>query len=393
LAEWDDSPGGGLKMKIKKLTPQQEALIPVVREEWIKFCLGGNTEINRKVASDGIRWIYGLAELESPLVVFVDGPMACQYAVWFIQAMLKDKKLGNQVGDQVGDQVRDQVRAQVGAQVWGQVRDQVRDQVWNQVRDQVWGQVWDQVRDQVGAQVWDQVGDQVGTQVWDQVGDQVKAQVRDQVGTQGKGSFNQYTWCDLSWSGWIAFYEFFRKIGVKVTKDFERYADYTRSGAFMTIFLRGFAIVCPRPSLVHRNANNQLHKDMAPAIEWANGEGYYFLNGVRMKKEQVMTPAEKLDVGSIVNEQNVEVRRELIRKIGIERFVLKSGAKVLDKQGDYELLSVRLSDDVPDARYLKMKNPSIATWHVEGVEGNTVQEAINWRAGNVKENWEPCVLT
>ena len=108
-------------MKIEKLTKEQEALLPVVRDEWVKFCLGGDTEINRKVAADGIRWIYGLAKLDSPFVIFVDGPMACQYAVLFIKAMMKDKKLtdqvGAQVGDQVGAQVGDQVMAQVGAQV------------------------------------------------------------------------------------------------------------------------------------------------------------------------------------------------------------------------------------------------------------------------------------
>jgi hypothetical protein len=115
-----------------------------------------------------------------------------------------------------------------------------------------------------------------------------------------------------------------------------------------------------------------------------------------MEEKHVMTPAEKLDINEIINEKNVEVRRELIRKIGIERYIQKSGAKVLDKLGDYELLSVRLSDEVPDARYLKMKNPSIGVWHVEGVEGNTVQEAINFRARNLidqKEDWKPSILS
>ena len=122
------------------------------------------------------------------------------------------------------------------------------------------------------------------------------------------------------------------------------------------------------------------------AIDFVDGTGYYFLNGVPMEEKHIITPAEKLNVLEIINEKNIEVRRELIRKIGIERFILKTGATVLDKNGDYELLSIKLSDEVPDARYLKMKNPSIATWHVEGVEGNTVEEAINWRSGDIKEN-------
>jgi hypothetical protein len=40
-----------------------------------------------------------------------------------------------------------------------------------------------------------------------------------------------------------------------------------------------------------------------------------------------------------------------------------------------------LSDEIPDARYLKMVNPSIGTFHVEGVDPQcaTVEQALNWR--------------
>lgn len=221
--------------------------------------------------------------------------------------------------------------------------------------------------------------------------DQVVAQVGDQV----RREYNPFSWCDLSDAGWLAWVDFFQRIGIKIDLKYNQYSDYAKSGVFMTIFLNGFAIVCPRPSIIYRNKENRLHKDLSPAIEWKN-EGYYFLNGVQMKKEYVMTPSEKIDVQDIIKESNVEVRRELIRKVGVERFVLKSGAKVLDKKGNYELLSVKLSNEVPDARYLKMMNPSIGVWHVEGVEGDTVQEALNFRAGkliNSNENWEPHYLT
>jgi hypothetical protein len=45
--------------------------------------------------------------------------------------------------------------------------------------------------------------------------------------------------------------------------------------------------------------------------------------------------------------------------------------------------------------YLKMLNPSIGVWHLEGVDNacRTVQHAINWRAGNMDEDWTPEELT
>lgn len=114
-----------------------------------------------------------------------------------------------------------------------------------------------------------------------------------------------------------------------------------------------------------------------------------------MKEKDVMTPAEKIDPKEILKRENVDERRELIRKVGIERMLSVLKNKELDKKGDYCLLSVELSETIKDARYLKMKNPSIGIWHLEGVarECNTVQDALNWRAGDIKTKWEPSTLT
>lgn len=194
-------------------------------------------------------------------------------------------------------------------------------------------------------------------------------------------------------SGWCSFYDYFLRLGIIKSELMQSYLDLIKCGVFSYIFLDKVVVAIENPIFVKRNERKQMHCTNGPCIKWGGGFEMYRLNGVRMTKEQVMTPAEQIDINSIIKEQNVEIRRELIRKVGIERFIQKSGAKVLDKKGEYELLSINLSDEVSDARYLKMKNPSIDVWHVEGVEGDTVQEALNWRAGNMKEKWSPKVLT
>lgn len=198
-------------------------------------------------------------------------------------------------------------------------------------------------------------------------------------------------------AGWISFYDYFTRIGVLENEDFNKLNSFMRSGVWDTLFHEKLCILVRRPISVIKNERGQLHNPNGKAVEFKDKWGIYCLNGVRMKQEHIETPAEKLDVKEIINEKNVDIRRELIRKIGIERFVLKTGAKVLDKRGDYELLSLKLSDEVQDARYLKMKNPSMAgVWHCEGVEGDTVQEALNFRAGLPLKggaNWEPSLLT
>ena len=109
-----------------------------------------------------------------------------------------------------------------------------------------------------------------------------------------------------------------------------------------------------------------------------------------------MTPAEKLNPVEILKEENVDIRRELIRKMGIEMMLAHLPHKSLDKQGDYELLKIDFPGLAQDTWFLKMRNPSIDVFHLEGVERtcNTVEQAINWRAGDLGLNkWEPAQLT
>ena len=135
-------------------------------------------------------------------------------------------------------------------------------------------------------------------------------------------------------------------------------------------------MVCDRPCQLHIDEAGRLHKDEAPAMEFRDGYALYALHGTRMKPEYVMTRAEQIAPETVLAEPNVDQRRELIRKIGVERMLSKLPHKVLEQRrvGEelmYELLSVRLADTVPDARYLKMLNPSIGVWHIEAVPPGT----------------------
>jgi hypothetical protein len=131
------------------------------------------------------------------------------------------------------------------------------------------------------------------------------------------------------------------------------------------------------------------------AVEYTDGWGWYALNGVIMKPEYVLTPAEKLQPDSVLKEPNVDIRRELIRKVGVQRMI--SYGKEIDAMGSYKLIDISpIFTGIRYAPYLLMKNPSLDdTWHLEGVdpECHTVQEAINWRAGNIKVEWSPAQLS
>ena len=63
-------------MTIEKLTPDQEAALPAVRDEWL--AIGLSTEpADRAEAEAGVAEAYRAAGMEPPeIVVWVDSPMA-----------------------------------------------------------------------------------------------------------------------------------------------------------------------------------------------------------------------------------------------------------------------------------------------------------------------------
>jgi hypothetical protein len=149
-------------------------------------------------------------------------------------------------------------------------------------------------------------------------------------------------------------------------------------------------IALSRPIL--RLDEGRFHAADGPGISWPGSEQqFFFLNGVRVARELVETPARDLDARLILRERNVEVRREIVRKIGIERICWDLGAQSIDSQGDYELLLLDLRDG-RTRPFLKMKNPSVGVYHIEGVapECRTVAEALAWRN---QSDVPPSVLT
>ena len=237
---------------IARLTPDQEALLPVVRDEWLAH--GLSTEpADRATAEAGVKLAYERAGLAPPrIVVWLDSPLAGCIGSWML--------------GQVGGQVRGQVGGQVRGQVWGQVWDQVRDQVRGQVRDQVRGQV----RDQVGDQVWGQVR----WSLWGQ---------HD--------------------AGWLAWVDAMTRIGV--TCDARGLQDVARSAGWWWA-RQGAAVLTERPTTLRRDAQTRLHSGQGPAVAYPDGWGVYAWHGTRVPADLIETgwPLER-----VFREPNTEIRR------------------------------------------------------------------------------------
>jgi len=199
-----------------------------------------------------------------------------------------------------------------------------------------------------------------------------------------------------------AFYDFFiNEIKVKIDDNILTKYKYWRETLKLGIIypFDDVCIVSKKPTSIYRNSRGLLHNENGPALTYSNEIELWFLNGVKMLKEHILTPWNKLDCKLVVKESNVEVRRELVRKIGIERIYNELGATVIDKETitinnidhNYELISLNIGDN-NRRPYLKMTNPSIGVFNIEGVHPNctTVRGALEYR-NNTKEL--PIILT
>ena len=131
--------------------------------------------------------------------------------------------------------------------------------------------------------------------------------------------------------------------------------------------------------------NERLHCESGPALSFRDGFEIYKLNDVTVPKELVMTPWNEIDVKKWMAEPNVEIRREVLRKVGNEKVMKDLGAILLDSKaniigGPYELYTLELGEGIK-TNALKMLNPSIGVYSIENVppECTTVEQALAFR--------------
>jgi hypothetical protein len=181
------------------------------------------------------------------------------------------------------------------------------------------------------------------------------------------------------------------------------FEDFAR-GVFCAWVFTNVAILVRKPKVIKVDRLGHLHADLGPAIEWQDGTKLFYLNDVSVPESLVMTKAEDIDCNMVTTEKNVEVRREIVRKVGVERLCQKLNAKVIDTWTEpnsgspYELLGLDIGlkeqnrSGNPSTKprlylYLKMKNPSVpGVYHLEGVPSGckTVIQALNFRNGILK---------
>ena len=412
---------------IECLTPEQAKYLPVFRKHW--FDVGTCTEpADRPKAEAAITGLYAAIGKDKPVFFWFDGLMTSEL---FLNL---GANLWDNLGANLGDNLRDNLGANLGASLrdslWDNLRDNLRDNLGANLRaslgaslranlgdnlgDNLWDNLWANLGASLRANLWANLGanlrDNLGDNLRDNLGvslrdnlwanlwanlganlrDNLWANLRDSLRANKLNFVPTSMWAQMD-SGWIALFLFCAEIGVPFEENDKKILNLWAESAKSSCWWwphENICVISERPSEIQmvpipgQDFRFHLHRDGGPSVRCRDGWAMWNLNGARVPQIVAETPTADLDPRLILSEKNAEVRRELVRKVGVDRVYSTLGGKELDTWGNYSLITLDLQDG-RHRPYLKMLNPSIGTWHIEGVHTDckTVLDALSWRNG------------
>ena len=415
---------------INKLTAEQIAKIPGYFEKWRK--IGHEyTVIDREKAIKLLKKYLGYADIKPKYFFFFDSPMVCELAINIMKKFTTNKlgsqldsqlyrqlssqlysqlysqldrqlssqldsQLDRQLSSQLSSQLRSQLSIQLSSQLYSQLDIQLYSQLSSQLDIQLYSQLYSQLDIQLSSQLRSQLYRQLSSQLDSQLYSQLSRQLSSQLDSQKLEYFQLgyfYQEGNIN-SGYLAFYDFLASEvkeleGKEVWEKWKVFKQITTELHYFFVF-KDFVFCSEKPKQLNFKGNS-LHCETGRAVEYGDTYGLYVLNGVSVPDWMVTKKAEEIDPQEVLKLPNVEQRREGIRKIGIERFAQKLGAKSIDKKEisidgvshPYEVLEINLGQQVGNATYLKMKNPSVeGVYHLECCDPKrTVDDALEFRNG------------
>ncbi|CAN5240212.1 hypothetical protein BH10CYA1_BH10CYA1_08880 [soil metagenome] len=124
----------------------------------------------------------------------------------------------------------------------------------------------------------------------------------------------------------------------------------------MAMLYDDICLLTEQPVISRLDAAGRYHSDDGPALKFSDNFQIYASHGVRVEAKIIDTP-EKITADKIIEERNLEVRRVMLEKFGMARFVSECGAKKIheDRYGELYRKEIRNAEPLV---IVKVKNSS-----------------------------------
>jgi hypothetical protein len=253
----------------------------------------------------------------------------------------------------------------------GATETSTEEQVWeateNAVGDATWAGTYAATRDAASTAAINAVEEPLSDSWYHGVCDMPALAIALGCGKKGLEYAKKASWLSSGgnqWAGAPARLEFFREVA-RLPIDWGKWIPWKtlaeRSGP--RYLHKDFCIVSERPERLLVDDQNRPHCDDGPFCRWRDGVSLYAIHGTYVPWWIVELP-ERLTVGRIQSEGNVEVRRIMIDRYGLERFMLDSQADLIHEEedelgnplrlyrandeGDEPIVTIRLVNSTPE---------------------------------------------
>lgn len=130
-------------------------------------------------------------------------------------------------------------------------------------------------------------------------------------------------------AGWLSFYAFCKEdLGLaEEVKELDGLMQCAKTMGWWAPY-DTTAIIQERHRVIKRDDDGRLHCPDGPSVAYADGFECFFWRGLRISRKIIMEP-ESIAVGDIDAERNAEIRRVMVERYGMERYVRDSNAKLV----------------------------------------------------------------
>ena len=342
---------------IIKLTEQQQKELKKYKDNWTNNGLS-TQEIDKEKAKKTINALYkDILKKEIPRkIIYCRSPLEIWKAICLYKYLIHKLKNNNYNS-------RKEIK---NIDYWEKIIIKVNNEIKDEIEPKILKEIWEEIKIEIK--------DEINNEFLKEIINDLKENkyLLNFVWPYLDGKFN---------ASYFSFYDYMNAcLGIKYSnlKKFNIYKDLSQ---FELIYpFKNICFISENFIEINRNENKQLHADKKPALKYKDGFCLWRLNGVKVSKELVLMDAKDIDPNIIFKEKNVEIRREIIRKVGIENIFKKIKHEIIEQNEVYELLKIPLGENI-EGMYLKMKNPSIDAIHIEGVplECDSIEKALAWR--------------
>lgn len=348
-------------MKLGRLTPKQEAQIPLIRDEFLNY--GLSTEpADFESAEQAVKDAYISAGLEPPKIfIHVDSP----YQGAIAAAILKSINL----------------RPQICSQVFHLISEQITTKIRYRTELRLWAQIWSQV----GGQVRDKIINQIEKN-WIQIGNKKRAHT-----LTWSAFFGQHEAACIAWASY-----FHRVCGLPGIEKVEPLARITSSCGWVWFF-SDVAIITDRPCKLQRDEQNRLHCENGPALEYRDGFAIYAWHGTIVPPHWIKNK-DTLDPNEVIKVDNVEQRAVGAAIVGWPKMLSVLKARTIDKHDNPdigELIEITLPGLPEPGLFLKARCPRNGiivegvprVSEIDGLPIDTALAAQAWRVGDPQSEY------